>query len=379
MTVAAYKTTKKVFLLAGEASGDVLGVWYLAQQRRRDAAGLSRMAGVEYHGIGGPQMAAAGVSLVRSFDELQVVGVAEIIRHLPRLLRLQREVVQHILTEGYDEVVLIDFPGFNLRVLRDLKKKMPTLPITLLSPPQMWVWGAWRVKKVALADTVIVLYPFEVEWYKKRGVNAEWWGSPVVQRLEKVIGAVPEKKEKMIAVLPGSRPQELKQLMRYYAPALRSLSHTDSSLKIVFLLAPSLNREMIKAALKPYMVGSWGCEVRFVVDEQEKYRVMAHSMCALTKPGTNTLELALLGVPAVVVYKTSWLTYWLARMVVQVPSMTLPNLLTGKKMYTELLQSDCTPEAIAAKLHALVREYEENKQVYRVRCSALRQIKQELA
>lgn len=371
MTVAAHKAPKKIFLLAGEASGDVLGAWYLTQRRRREP-------GSSYHGVGGPQMAQAGVQLVRSFDDLQVVGVAEIIRHLPRLLRLQREVVQQILDGGYDEVVLIDFPGFNLRVLRDLKKKMPSLPITFLSPPQLWVWGAWRIKKVALADTVIVLYPFEIAWYKKRGVNAEWWGSPVVQRLQKVISAVPQKKERMIAVLPGSRPQELKQLMRYYAPALRALSHDDPTMTIVFLLAPSLNLERVKEALRPYMLGSWGCEVRFVIDEQEKYRVMAHSICALTKPGTNTLELALLGVPAVVVYKTSWLTYWLARMVVQVPSMTLPNLLTGKKMYTELLQGACTTEAIVAHLHALVKDYKDSKKLYTARCTALREVKKEL-
>ncbi|MGD1997374.1 MAG: lipid-A-disaccharide synthase, partial [Candidatus Dependentiae bacterium] len=373
MTIAAHKAPRKIFVLAGEASGDALGAWYVMQRRRREPhtiASHPRAAGIQFDGIGGPLMTKAGVKLERSYADLQVVGILEIIRHLRRLLRLQREVVQTILDGQYDEVVLIDFPGFNLRVLRDLKKKMPNLNVTFLSPPQLWVWGAWRVKKVALADTVIVLYPFEVEWYKKRGVNAEWWGSPVVQRLQKVMTAVPQKKEKMIAVLPGSRPQELKQLMRYYAPALRVLSHDDPAMTIVFLLAPSLTIEDVRDSLKPYMLGSWGCQVRFVIDEREKYRVMAHCLCALTKPGTNTLELALLGVPAVVVYKTSWLTYWLARLVVKVPSMTLPNLLSGKQMYAELLQGACTPEAIVAQLRALVAEYQEKQQVYAARCHA---------
>lgn len=350
---------KKIFFLAGEASGDALAAWYI--QKQKPAA--------QYIGVTGPAMRAVGVQSWADITDLSVVGITQIVRHLPRLMRMMRMVVQHIFDSGCDEVVLVDFPGFNLRVLKKLKQKRPGIKVTYLSPPQMWVWGAWRVKPLArFADRVVVLYPFEVDWYAQWGVRAEWLGSPVVERLRAQCTArnlqVPvTHKKNQILFLPGSRAQEVSRLMQYYAPALRIVAQKNAGMKIVVVVAPTITRDQIMKALAPYQPDAWGVQWTFVASGDAALQEVAHSVCALTKPGTNTLELALLGVPGVVLYKTSWLTYWLARIVVKVSSMTLPNLLTGLQLYPEFIQGECRPEAVAAELLAYFDEWQQRPEV----------------
>jgi lipid-A-disaccharide synthase len=295
-----------------------------------------------------------------------------------------RDLIAHILTTGYDEVVVVDFPGFNLRLIRKLKQKNPDLRITYVSPPQMWVWGAWRVKKIRqYVDRVIVLYPFEVAWYAQRGVQAEWMGSPVVRALDaqcqKEGLAVPLKKRSFqIALLPGSRRQEITQLMAVYAPVLKQLCKEHPGLTIAIVVAPTLSQERIAHALAPHQPETWGGAIRYVTEADEALRVRAESICALTKPGTNTLELALLGVPTVVVYKTSWLTYWLARMVVKVDSMTLPNLLLKEPVFPEFIQDQCTTEKVVAQLHEYLEQHKQSSTAYEAVVENVMRVRSEL-
>lgn len=359
---------KHIFLLAGEASGDALAAWYLGKTN----------ANATYTGVTGPAMRACGVHSHADITDLNVVGIAEIVRHLPRLLRLIRQMVDHIVTTGYDEVVLVDFPGFNLRVLKKLKQKRPDIRVTYLSPPQMWVWGAWRVKPLArYADRVVVLYPFEVAWYAQRGVQAEWIGSPVAERIagqcvqhELQVPVRAGSKQYQLSLLPGSRSQEVTGLMKVYAPVIQQMCKAVKGMRIVVVVAPTITQEQIEQALAPYRPESWGAQWKYVSGD-EALPALAHSVCALTKPGTNTLELALLGVPTVVVYKTSWLTYWLARLVVKVESMTLPNLLTGQQLFDEFIQGNCVPEVVAAQLCTYLHEWRGAPQVYEERCGKL--------
>lgn len=361
---------KKVFILAGEASGDALGAWYIRRATLRGDVAV-------YDAIGGPLLAGAGAHLRDSYAELQVVGIAEIIRHLPRLLSKMSAITQLIVQGQYDEVVLVDFPGFNLRMLTRLKKLLPTCRITYLSPPQMWVWGAWRARKLARADRIIVLYPFEIAWYREHvGLTVEWWGSPVLEKIDEVVPQLPLVKEKMIALLPGSRPQEIAVLMRWFAPVIAQVCKQEPGITLAVILSPAVSREAIGHALTEYQVPQYVAGLRYVADEKEKYQVLASCCAALTKPGTNTLELALLEVPGVVLYKTSWLTYWLARMVINVSSMTLPNLLAGEQLYVECIQRDCRVERVATLLTQIVHEHGHDGAAYANRRSGLRRIRQ---
>jgi len=359
---------RKIFIVAGEASGDALGAWFIAQQVKRGVA-------AEYTAVGGSQLRRAGADLYCSFARLTAVGIVEIIRHLPRLRHMLYQLADHVASAGYDEVVLVDFPGFNIRLGSMLKKRCPHVRITYLSPPQMWVWGAWRVRRLqAIADRVIVLYPFEVAWYRERQIPVEFWGCPLlaqalIQREQKVLHVV---------CLPGSRRQEIAALLPLFAQALRKVSFLCADLTIDIVVAPTVPVSDVRRILAAQKASMWGCRVCVITDEADGRRAMARAVCALTKPGTNTLELALMGTPGVVAYRTSWITYAIARAVVTVDSMTLPNLLSGKRLYPELIQGECTPDRIAQQLQICIAQYRTHPAQYAQRCERLRNIRQVL-
>lgn len=325
---------KKIFIVAGELSGDRTAAWYVHKRKS--------MGTPEYwSGVGGDFLRDAGVMLFESYKKLNVVGVMEIISHLPRILRIMRHIIDHIVTQQIDEVVLVDFPGFNLRLAGKLKKLCPNIKITYVSPPQLWCWGAWRVKKIkALCDDVIVMYPFEVAWYAQRGVSARWLGSPIYDAL---IPYMQEKREQtpLIALIPGSRYSEIERFLPLVAQVAHRLQEKYPQVKFVMPLAQSLSEEFMQEQLKKV-----GLNVHLVRGEQEKYMQLRSCCLAITKPGTVTLELALLGVPAIVFFKISWLSFLLGRALIQVKSMALPNLLLGQIIYPECIQNRCTAHEI---------------------------------
>lgn len=397
--------------MTGESSGDALAAWYIAKERERGSSAT-------YTAVGEAHLAAAGAHIYRSHNDLSVVGVWEVLRHLPRIWRIMREIYTHICTAGYDEVVLVDYPGVNLRLLKKLKKRCSQLRITYLSPPQLWVWGAWRVKTLRqYADRVIVLFPFEVAWYAQRGVSAQFLGCPIAETLlahctAQSLTLPQQQKQYDLVVLPGSRRQELTALGPTYQAVVALLKQTYPDLRVAVIVAPSLTHEEVAVALQdkwipdhvrndcsrsevvncpehPVIPASSPreagerlsrdpamCEQRsrqyiYLSTPNKSLRARAQSVCALTKPGVNTLELALLGIPGAVIYKTSPLTYWLARCVVNVTSMTLPNLLTKEQLYPEFIQSECRPELIAAQLAAYIEAYRTNRSAYEKKILAL--------
>jgi len=364
---------KKMFFIAGETSGDLLGAWYMQKMRTQEGDAFEVVA------IGGDALRQAGAEIYMPHDKLTVVGVLEVVVHIPRLIMIGMDIVRHIGNGGYDEVVLIDFPGFNMRIAREIRNRYPSLNITYLSPPQMWVWGAWRVRSLRrYVDRLIVLYPFEVDWYAQRGLHAEFLGNPVVQRIAKVKQRTGEscdtKITKSIMLLPGSRRQEITALSPYFIAAIQRLSEVQTIDTVYVSVAKGLKAEVVAKVYAEHAFLPLRATVKYITCDDEKYRLLQKSVCVLTKPGTNTLELALLGVPAVVIYKTSWLTYALARCVVSVDSMTLPNLLLRRKLFPEYIQGECTPDRIALALIALYDLYEKDRSVYQKRCKEMAQL-----
>lgn len=355
---------KHIFLVAGELSGDRIAGWYLA---KRQVAGEQFMA----TGVGGSYAQAAGMVLQDHYNKLNVIGIIEIIKHIPRLLRYMHDLVEHIMACAYDEVVLIDFPGFNLRLAGQLKRRNSALKITYVSPPQLWVWGAWRSKKLKkYSDDVIVIYPFEVVWYRERGVTARWLGSPVYDALVPLLDNLPQK-QRHIALMPGSRSSEIAVLLPLFLRVAQELLLRHPTYKFILPVAQSVDQaELAQLAERCGLLNIFR-QVTLVPDTQEKYQELAACCVALTKPGTVTLELGLLRVPTIIAFKTSWLSYRLGKLVVSVSSMGLPNLLLSRPIFPEFIQDACTVERLVMALDGVIMQYETDAGAYAARVGGL--------
>lgn len=283
------------------------------------------------------------------------MGIVEIIKHLRFVLKFINDLANHIVSEGFDEVVVIDFPGFNLRLIKKLKKLNPGISITYLSPPQLWAWGERRIKTIKkYCDDVIVIYPFEVDWYKARGVEARWLGYPFYEKFRPYFGA--KKDENTIALIPGSRLIEIKRLLPLFMKVIQRFKLAHPGVRVVLPLAESVDRKLVEKVLRDSGIGRWGYDIDIVHGEQDKLKALSSCCLALTKPGTVTLELGMLGVPAVVAYKASWLTYVIAKSLVNIKHMSLTNLLLEDEIYPECIQGDCSVKRIYKELDGLYHD-----------------------
>ena len=375
---------KKIFIVTGELSGDITAAWYV----KRLQAEFSH-CDAQIHAVGGDNLQALGVTIFKRFEELNVVGVFEILRHLPKILRILNELVEYIKTNDFDEVILVDFPGFNLRLaqklkslnLKSLKLKSvdPKIKVTYLAPPQLWCWGAWRVSKLKkYCDKVIVLYPFEVEWYKQRGVTAQWLGNPVYDSLQQYFPLI-ENKERLIALLPGSRKSELERFLPIFRDIVKNFVLRHPDVKFVIPLASSLPDDFIKQQLEKSGLNAFSNKLIFARTEKEKFEKLSACCLAVTKPGTVTLELALLKIPSVMMFKISWLTYILARPLVKVKYMSLPNLLLDFPLYKELVQSDCKLDLILREVENLYLGFTRKTNDYVMKMKKLDELRQLLS
>jgi lipid-A-disaccharide synthase len=332
----------RVLLLAGEASGDQHGAAVAAALRRR-------LPGVRLVGLGGDHMKDAGVELLAELDALAVMGFAEVVRHLPFFLRLERQVTGLLDDPGVDLVLPVDYPGFNLRITRAAHQR--GIPVLYYVAPQVWAWKARRAGRLAReADRVAVILPFEVEFLRKWGASAEFVGHPLLEeemptpdpaRFADRHGLDPERP--ILALFPGSRKQEIQRHLSLFLEAARRLQGAHPGLQPVLGRAPSVSREALGG----------GGDVPIVDDFRSLLRV---ARVALVKSGTTTLEAALAGVPFVTVYRTSPLTWMLAQRLVKVDHIALANLVAGGRVVPEILQDEATPERLAAELGRLLPE-----------------------
>lgn len=346
---------KKIFILAGELSGDKTASWYLekltlrhpcilrsAASRRKGERGMEQDRGITCEAVGGDFLKNAGAKIYERFENLNVTGVIEILKHLRFIFKFLNEVSNYILQNNFDEVVLVDFPGFNLRLAKKLKRKNPNIKITYLSPPQLWAWGAWRIKTLKnFCDDIIVLYPFEVDWYKKRNVNVKFIGNPVFDDVKPYLEAS-GKKENKVVIMPGSRTSEIEKLLPLFIDIAKRFKSKYPEVDLYLPLSESIEIKNIEKKLKSLNAPP----IKIIVDQKEKFEVLSRSVMAISKPGTVSLQLALLSVPSVILYKANWLTAFLARRVVNIKYMSLPNLILDKPVFKEFLQQDCKPDLI---------------------------------
>src|ERR1700736_66681 len=334
-----------LLLSAGEASGDM----YAA----RLAAALKQRADVEIFGMGGPQMRAAGVDIVTDYSEVSVVGITEILSHLPSLVRAMRHLVDEAERRRPAFAILTDFPGFHLRLARKLKRR--GIKNIYYICPQFWAWRPWRVHIVRRRFTqALYIFPFEEKFYGDAGVPVKFIGHPLVGNVHASLdrkafcreqGLDPQ--EKIVTVLPGSRAAEL----RHHLPILREAClriHRESPTQFVLAAAPGADLTSLRKG--------WSPELPLKIVLGQTYNALAAADAAIVSSGTATIEAALLDVPMVVVYRVTPLTALLAKPLVRTPFFSMVNLIGRKRAVPELIQNDFTPARVAAEILRLLND-----------------------
>ena len=340
----------KIFLIAGEASGDAIGGRLLAALKRR--------SDIEVVGIGGPAMTAEGLESRFPMEELQVAGLAEILPHIPRLRRRILETVEAVLEAAPDLLVTIDAPGFGFRVGRRVADHLAqrtdlTIRLVHIVAPSVWAWKPGRAAKIArFLDRLLVLFPFEPPYFEAVGLDTRFIGHPAVETvLNKGSGGdfrarygIPAE-GRVLLVLPGSRRGEIQRLLPVFLETVDTLKRRIEDLRVVVVAAPG-RRESIAAA-------DWPVPLT-LVEGEEKLDAFATSDAALAASGTVSLELGLAGVPQVVGYRVNPITHQIIKRMVRIRFASLVNILLEREVVPECLQYDCTATSLAGHLLPLL-------------------------
>ncbi len=337
------RAPRSILISAGEASGDYYAALLLAELRRR-------WPETDFFGCAGAGLRAAGLREIIRAEDLAVVGIAEVVGHLPRIWRRFRELVGAARREKPELAILTDAPDFHFRVAKKLKKL--GIPVVYLVAPQVWAWREHRVKTMRrIIDRLLCIFPFEEAFFRERGVPVTYIGHPLAGRVRPALSReeffrkhnLPLDRP-LVTVLPGSRPSEV---LRHVAPLVRAadLLSKDRELSFILPASPHCGAQFFDAPLA-------GSRIRAI--DGEAWDAMAHCDLALAASGTVTVEAALLGAPMVTFYKVTPLTYAIGKPLVKVPFYSMVNLIAGRKIVPELIQDDMTGERIAAEAGPLL-------------------------
>ncbi|WP_293300535.1 lipid-A-disaccharide synthase [Pedobacter sp. UBA4863] len=329
----------KYYLIAGEASGDLHGANLMKALKVEDAEANFRY-------FGGDKMQAEGGELVKHYAEMAFMGFTEVVLNLRTVLRNLKSCKADVLAYGPDVLVLIDFPGFNLKIAQFAKQH--GIKVCYYISPKVWAWNQKRVLKIKqIVDHLFCILPFEVAFYKDWGMEVDYVGNPLLDEISQFVPNQQFTKENqlgekpIIALLPGSRKQEIERLL----PVMLSIADAFDSYQFVIAAAPTFN-----AAYYQQFIGQSKAALVF----NQTYDLLYHAHAALVASGTATLETALFKVPQVVVYKGGAISIAVARLLVKIRFISLVNLIVDRKIVTELIQQDCTKEKITEELKLIV-------------------------
>jgi len=346
------KLSGKIFIIAGENSGDLHGS-NLAKNLLRE------MPELQIYGLGGSQMEQAGVHLIHNIvDRLAIIGLFGVIVNAERIIRIYRKTRKWLKENKPDVLICIDYPGFNLRISQEAKRM--GIKVVYYICPQVWAWHKKRIYKIAkIVDKALVILPFEERLYKEVGVDVEYVGHPLLdimkltmtrEQVIKKFGFNPEKK--LIGLLPGSRKGEVETLLPIMLGAAERIHNELKDVEFVIPRAITINPLLVKSIISKFNVPV------SVVDEY-RYNVRSILDFAINKSGTSTLETALLTCPMVIVYKVSFITWLIAKNIINLPYIGLVNIVAGDMIVPELLQNEATPMIVANRVIDLLKNKDE--------------------
>ena len=327
---------KKIFIIAGEPSGDLHG-----SNLARYLKELS--PNIELLGMGGEKMRAAAVRLLHNITPLAVVGFTEVVKNLARFRRIFNALTRELDKQRPDAVVLIDYPGFNLRFAKEVKKK--NIPLLYYISPQVWAWGKGRIRIIKkLVDKMIVLFKFEEELYKKAEVPVVFVGHPL---LDSEIALKDNRSDTLtIALLPGSRKAEVQKILPIMLKTGKIISSHLKNVRFLISKSPNVKEKRFRQTIKKFSLP---------ITLAENNRCLQEADLILVCSGTATLETALYQKPMLIIYKTSFLTALLAKFLVKIPYIGLINIVAGKKIVPEFIQYKAKPQRIAKEALELIR------------------------
>ena len=341
----------KYYIIAGEASGDLHASNLIAELKKKDAH-------AEFRAWGGDLMKKQGAALVKHYRYMAFMGFVEVAVNLRKVLNNIKECKNDMLAYKPDAVILVDYPGFNLRIAKFAHDN--GLKVFYYISPQVWAWKRRRVKKIKQSvDEMLVILPFEEDFYKKYGVNVNYVGNPLLDALSRTNeisrlsfsrkNSLSEKRE-IIALLPGSRTQEVKRTL----PTMLSVMSKFPDYQFVIAKAPSLDKDFYKN-----MLG----DANVQIVENQTYDLLQHASAALVTSGTATLETALFTVPEVVCYKANPISYWIARYLIRVKYICLVNLILNKEAVKELIQGNLNTDNLNDELNKLLHDFKRQRQL----------------
>ncbi|PCJ30815.1 MAG: lipid-A-disaccharide synthase [Gammaproteobacteria bacterium] len=350
-------------VIVGEASGDAHAARMITQLKQQAPE-------VQVNGIGGKNMRAAGANILVDFSELAVMGLVEVLKRYRTIKKIFNQIVTSLKTDKPDLLVLVDYPGFNLKLAKQAKKL--GIPVLYYISPKVWAWRAGRVKTIKqVVDHMAVLFPFEQPIYQQAGVPVTCVGHPLVDAVENKQSNSQAKtalgiddSQRVLGLFPGSRKSEVEALLPIMLQAAEQLSQQDNNLNVIVPLATGLDKAWMENILSQSSL-----EISLV--EGDFYQTTKACDAIVAASGTVTLEIALLGVPHFIIYRVAPLTYQILRRLVKIPYVGLCNIVTGKPLVLELLQDEVTVDRLDKELTQLLTDPKTKEQAETVRQQVL--------
>ena len=333
----------KYFILAGEPSGDEHGAKLIKS--------LNKISKSKFIGIGGKKMYSAGLSSLYPIEKMSVMGFAEIIKHLMFFKKVEKTVIKKIVSEKPDAIILIDYPGFNLRIAKKIKTII-SIPIIYYISPQLWAWKESRIKSLnQYTDRILTIFPFEKAWFAKRHIKVDWVGHPfldnfnMIDKFDSYDILNINHKAVCISLFPGSRQQEVYKHLDLFIESAKLIVNKIPNYKVIINVNTdiTINRELPK---------------NFIITNNRQKEVLCASDVTIMASGTVTVEAAIYGAPMVVVYKMNYISWLITKLLITTKYVAMPNIILDKEIVKELIQGDATKKRIAKEALLIINNNE---------------------
>jgi lipid-A-disaccharide synthase len=353
---------KFVVIVAGEASADLHASNLVKVMKQWEPD-------IVFWCIGGKKMEEAGVKLILSSSDMAVVGLTEAFSKIRTLARASKQIKSILKNAHPDLLILLDYPGFNIHIAKTAKQFH--VPVLYYIAPQVWAWRRGRVKKIARrVNHMAVILPFEEEFFKNSGINVDYVGHPILDCIaQKNTSPQIEQNFPVIGIVPGSRREEIRNLLPVMIRSAEILENHYGGIKCLLPLAPTIDAEFVQS-----FIDSSNVSINITVCRNSIYDVLSSCDIAMVTSGTATLETAVMGIPMVIVYKVSPISYWLAKKMIKTSFIGLVNLVAGEKVVPELIQYEATPERLAEELLNIL----ENQGVIDIMKNKMKYVKESL-